>query len=676
MAKSKKKTSHVLSRRIMIRVIPAVMAAMLLVATGLVINARLITQNLTADALETESEKDSYQIQNEVNGIMQAFDATVNGLQGGRPINSVDDVKHALEPSMKQSKMSPNGIYIGLEDGTWIDPSGWVPDADYVITDRDWYKLGKDSDIFVMGEPYVDAQTGEIVVTISRKVNVLGVDGVAAADLKLNNIVSTVSKLKPMKTGGSVLISSDSIISFFDKKLNGKTIKEANNSYINKLKKLADSGASGVQEVKSYDGNVYDCVLEKISGTNWTLISSVNKNTVFSQVTRMTVNAILISAIAIVVISLLLFFMIDFMVSKPVEGLTGNILKIADGDFRKNENNASARKKSKTEDEITQMNGSMGRFVTSMHKTLLDITGQTENLTDAAKNSALESGSLNDQASRQSESMSRISDTMNGMSDAVTELAQNATKLAQEVNELTDQGKNTSDTVNKLLSKADEGQKALAGVETEISGLSASMDEMNEAVQEVGKSAEQITSIIEMINSISSQTNLLSLNASIEAARAGEAGKGFAVVASEIGQLANNSSDATKQIADIIGEVSSKIKALENKTNENMDSIKEGSLAVASTGDTFKEIFRELDETSAIVKDMVSRVGTVNDIASSVAAIAEEQNASTEEVTATVDEITATAQKVAEASEKVNKTAKTVNDAAENIENYITKFKL
>ncbi|MDD2699246.1 MAG: methyl-accepting chemotaxis protein [Arcobacteraceae bacterium] len=72
------------------------------------------------------------------------------------------------------------------------------------------------------------------------------------------------------------------------------------------------------------------------------------------------------------------------------------------------------------------------------------------------------------------------------------------------------------------------------------------------AMDDIAAQVASINQAITIIDQIAFQTNILSLNAAVEAATAGEAGKGFAVVAQEVRNLANRSSDAAKEIKNLV----------------------------------------------------------------------------------------------------------------------------
>lgn len=201
--------------------------------------------------------------------------------------------------------------------------------------------------------------------------------------------------------------------------------------------------------------------------------------------------------------------------------------------------------------------------------------------------------------------------------------------------------------------KAKDGNEAIGKAVSQMSTIEESVNHSAQVVEKLGKRSEEIGQIIETISGIASQTSLLSLNAAIEAARAGEQGRGFAVVADEVRKLADQSQEAAKKIAELIGEIQQDTKnavtAMESGTRE----VRLGANVVKVAGDTFGEIAALVDGVSGQVDDNSSAmqrlavsaqqiVKTVKDIevlskqtsgeAQSVSAATEEQSASMEEI--------------------------------------------
>jgi methyl-accepting chemotaxis protein len=131
-----------------------------------------------------------------------------------------------------------------------------------------------------------------------------------------------------------------------------------------------------------------------------------------------------------------------------------------------------------------------------------------------------------------------INQLSNNLSSSSSQQASNVEEITSTIEEMT----------GSIIQNADDTSTTAKTV----SNTTQTVKKSEQSILQTLDAIREVDSKIDIIKEIAKKTNLLALNAAIEAARAGEAGKGFSVVANEVKKLAEESSDGSKEIIDLI----------------------------------------------------------------------------------------------------------------------------
>ncbi len=195
--------------------------------------------------------------------------------------------------------------------------------------------------------------------------------------------------------------------------------------------------------------------------------------------------------------------------------------------------------------------------------------------------------------------VSGIMSAAHDVSNAAAEIVTSTTDLSQRTEEQAASLDQTSasmamiaETVKKNADNAQQANRFAADTRKVADRGGAVVADTVKAMSRIEDSSHKISNIIGVIDEIARQTNLLALNAAVEAARAGEAGRGFAVVASEVRTLAQRSSQAAKDIKDLI--------------NTSSEQVQEGVALVNRAGTSLAEILDSIKKVTDIVSDIAT----------------------------------------------------------------------
>ncbi|MDM8536128.1 Cache 3/Cache 2 fusion domain-containing protein [Desulfobacterales bacterium HSG17] len=232
-----------------------------------------------------------------------------------------------------------------------------------------------------------------------------------------------------------------------------------------------------------------------------------------------------------------------------------------------------------------------------------------EIVTQAAAKQAQEADIATERVEAMGETGGKVVATAENQSHEVANVAEAMGKIAISVDEMTNASTRSTEHGREVLRAAEEGAES---VNATVEGMRA-----------IAESSDQISEIISVITEIAEQTNLLALNAAIEAARAGAHGKGFAVVADEVGKLAQRSSEAAKEITQLIKDSSARVsegtaltdrsqlalKKIAEGGRVNMQAIEEISNAADSLASGTNEVNTMMDNLNALARQIGEMAG-------------------------------------------------------------------
>ncbi len=463
-------------------------------------------------------------------------------------------------------------IYVGCPDNFSRYSDGWIPDADYIVTERDWYKTAAASSEPIITDPYVDVTTRKMVITVAKAVR--NADGtltsVVAADMFLDEIQKIAADFSYTESGYPILTTSSGNIIIHRNESYMPSVDENENetqvpyssTFSDKTEEKTESGITTCT-IRDYDGISKFVVSSKIPSAGWTLYFAMDSSELYGDAQRVLIVFVVITPI-IIAASAAVCVLVVRKSFKPLSEISRAAAKMTSGDL-------SVTFNYKANDEI----GTVCRIIENTNSVLKsyvsDISAHLSEMAAGEFRRSVDMDYVGDFApiktslGKITSALSRVFGSISDASGAVYKGAENVSHGAKSLAENTALQTRLIDeivtTVNSAKTEISDSAE-LTCTAGEISHDTSStvvqcnshMSGMLEAMNDIRTTSEKIREINKTIEDIAFQTNILALNASIEAARAGEAGKGFAVVAQEVGQLAGKSAEASGRTTTLIQE--------------------------------------------------------------------------------------------------------------------------
>jgi len=572
-----------------------------------------------------------------------------------------------LNTELSNARIYESLIWVD-EQGNYVDYNG----ATGTLAERDYFQRSLKGEA-VVSDPVVSKKTNKLVVAISTPIRVENrITGVLVALINIEEIEKIVLQIKAGDTGYAYVIRGDGIIIVHpNKELVNKVSSMTDPNAPPELKTATEKMTKGEQGIVSYSylGTTKYLAYALVPGYNWSIGVNVPSSEVKAKLNTFTWTSLTISLI-VLLIAVIIVLIVATKIAAPLKILKDAAESIADGDLSLISINISSK------DEMGHLAHAFETMVGNLRDLAQQINGSSEQVAASSQELTANAEQLAQVAGQVSTS---VTSTAQGVGDQVIVVDRALVlveKIASGAQEEAIKTGNVIDITAKAVSAAAEGNHAVESAISQMNSIRQTVDNSAQVVAELGEQSKEIGQIVETISGIAGQTNLLALNAAIEAARAGEQGRGFAVVAEEVRKLAEQSQEAAKQIAILIGDIQSKtdkaVIAMANGTQE----VKRGSDVVDQAGKAFTDIDLHIKKVAFIAQETADGMQQLAASSQQVVESMKEAETFSREISSQTQSISAATEEQLASMEEISASSHHLAQLAEQLQGAVNKFRM
>lgn len=333
-------------------------------------------------------------------------------------------------------------------------------------------------------------------------------------------------------------------------------------------------------------------------------------------------------------------------IRKPIESLSATCNAIRNGKAAKFDETMRNGKNeiNNVANAVAEVTEKLSNTISSANTNAQTVSYATEELSATSKEIDTSSKELNELSAIAAKSVQQINTSIAGISTAAEQMTSSTNTVATAIEEMSTSLSEVARNCQQELSIASEASKYANNGKNIMTKL--------------GTASRSIGKVIEIINDIADQTNLLALNATIEAASAGDAGKGFAVVANEVKDLAQQTAQATQEIA-------KQIEGMQKNTETAVTVIDKVAEVIEQVSTISQTIVSAVEEQSVTVSEIAKNVNQVSNVVQEVAQGVTSSSGELNEITGNIDRVKVNASHITESISHITSSVEDLSELSE-----------